>query len=236
MAGRKQPKPTQRCTFCPRPATTSDHIPPKGLFAQRPSNLITVPACEACNNGTSDDDEYFRQIAMAAETVSGSPDADPVSEKIIRSFQRKEARGFREKFFEDLRPVSLWTTSGLYAGESFAYSLESDRLMKTCIKIVKDLFYHTTGQPLPEGYEAIAVPLENFCQWLERITRLRSASFSFLQTQPETEIGRGVFSYRTCRRDADPNTSLWLLQFYRSVRFIGGTARNVVAEASGGTP
>ncbi len=43
---------------------TRDHVPPRGLFPKpRPSNLITVPCCESCNNEKSNDEEFFRLVA-----------------------------------------------------------------------------------------------------------------------------------------------------------------------------
>src|SRR5205823_3119728 len=125
------------------------------------------PACEACNKGTSRDDEYFRQIAMAYETPAGSPDADAVCETIVRSFRREKAAGLRARFFETVRPVHVWTMSGLYAGKSFTYTLEADRLQRTAAKIVKGLFFHISGYPLPDGYGSVAVTAESFCEVLK---------------------------------------------------------------------
>lgn len=50
------------CVICDKnPATTSDHIPPKGVFPRpRPSDLITIPACVECNKITQNLDEEFR--------------------------------------------------------------------------------------------------------------------------------------------------------------------------------
>ena len=50
-----------RCAYCGEPATTYDHVPPQCLYTRPlPSNLVTVPACAACNNGASKDDAEFR--------------------------------------------------------------------------------------------------------------------------------------------------------------------------------
>lgn len=39
------------CVYCAEaPATTTDHVPPKGFFAKgHRSDLIRVPACRTCN-------------------------------------------------------------------------------------------------------------------------------------------------------------------------------------------
>jgi 5-methylcytosine-specific restriction endonuclease McrA len=40
------------CVYCgERPAATRDHVIPKCLFdPPLPANMVTVPACEECNN------------------------------------------------------------------------------------------------------------------------------------------------------------------------------------------
>ena len=58
----------QECYLCgktpaetPERVLTKDHLPPQNLFlSPRPSNLITMPCCYACNNRAHKDDEYLR--------------------------------------------------------------------------------------------------------------------------------------------------------------------------------
>jgi hypothetical protein len=56
-----QPKKSGQCAYCgKKQPVTDDHIPPKNLFPKpRGSNLITVPCCEFCRKGWSENDEYF---------------------------------------------------------------------------------------------------------------------------------------------------------------------------------
>src|SRR5271165_919227 len=62
------------CVFCGAIATTSDHVPPKNLFIPpRPTDLITVPACEICNGGTSTLDEEFRVFVLPSDGRRNSP-------------------------------------------------------------------------------------------------------------------------------------------------------------------
>jgi hypothetical protein len=56
------------CAYCGlEPGTTVDHIPPKLFFAPPyPSNLLTVPACTACNKSFQADDEYCqREVSLS---------------------------------------------------------------------------------------------------------------------------------------------------------------------------
>jgi hypothetical protein len=63
MSGRA----TQMCAICGvRLATTRDHVPPKAILVRPfPKNLITVPACVECNNGSAPMDSDFR-VYLAA--------------------------------------------------------------------------------------------------------------------------------------------------------------------------
>ena len=58
------------CVYCGALSPqTRDHVPPACLFPRpRPTDLVTVPACEACNAAFSMDDEYFRLAMLASAT------------------------------------------------------------------------------------------------------------------------------------------------------------------------
>ena len=82
---------TSKCVFCGALATTRDHVPPQGVFPDpRPTDLITVPACDICNNSTKLDDEYFRWLV-----ATGSTDDDEakrlIKERILPRFQSHPA-------------------------------------------------------------------------------------------------------------------------------------------------
>src|SRR5208283_2514674 len=57
------------CLYCGRVRPlTRDDVPPKNLFPKpRPSNLITVPSCQKCNQSFMLDDEYFRLVIADAD-------------------------------------------------------------------------------------------------------------------------------------------------------------------------
>lgn len=76
---RKQP-----CAICGKEeATTSDHIPPRGIFPKpRPSNLITVPTCFRCNHAGSKYDERFR-VYLNMEVGVDTPETRKLWEENI---------------------------------------------------------------------------------------------------------------------------------------------------------
>ena len=72
---KKRPRGAERpdwCIYCRRAADTKDHVPPKlVLETPRPFDHPTVPACFACNNGFSKDEEYFLTVlAMTSAAPS----------------------------------------------------------------------------------------------------------------------------------------------------------------------
>lgn len=63
---------SRRCVYCGGTADTNDHAPPKCLLRRPlPSNLITLPACEACNSGYSFDENVVRTLLAL---TSGHPE------------------------------------------------------------------------------------------------------------------------------------------------------------------
>ena len=103
------------CAICGKVVekVTSDHIPPKSMFGTKPNNLITVPACPACNGGSSADDEYFRLIASEVDTAV-HPDAN-ASEKSV-------AHGSPPIFRVNLQPVNV-TLPAIEDADDYAWLL-----------------------------------------------------------------------------------------------------------------
>lgn len=89
----------QSCVLCGKNiATTREHVPPKNLFKKpRPDNLITVPACENCNSGSSKDDEYFLHFVATIVSPNEHPDLKHLlKKKVFKSLKRKQAVGSRQ--------------------------------------------------------------------------------------------------------------------------------------------
>src|SRR6266699_2241063 len=79
-----------RCVYCGAEAgDTKDHVPPKCLIRKPyPANLLTVPSCEECNNGSSEDEEYFRlvMVGLLCHTdEAGSLFDGPISRSMDRN-------------------------------------------------------------------------------------------------------------------------------------------------------
>jgi hypothetical protein len=79
----------KRCVYCPNPADTNDHAPPKALLRRPlPSNLITLPACRSCNSGFSFDEQVVRIIVTLSSLHPELVAARGVGGEVSRAFER----------------------------------------------------------------------------------------------------------------------------------------------------
>jgi len=207
------------CAICGETVedVTRDHIPPKSMFAVKPSNLITVPACPKCNGGSSADDEYFRLIASEIDTAA-HPDAKKVSESIARSMARPQAAGFREGLCQSIYPVEVDGELRPFFG------LDAQRLDRAAMKIVRGLFFHVKNYPVPSNYKVLAANLDLF---MENPSSVELAKLIYNYLLPKcswikpTVIGNAVFSYQVFWEEDDPDTMFMLMVFYGRWRYFG---------------
>ena len=218
------------CAICGKnvECVTRDHIPPKSMFAVKPSNLITVPACLECNGGSSADDEYFRLIASEIDTAT-HPDAKKVSESIAKSMARPQAAGFRERLRQSIYSLEV---EGEYRP---FFGLDVKRLDRAAMKFVKGLFFHVKEYPVPPNYKVLEANLDLF---MEKPSSIKLAKLIYNYLLPKcswikpTVIGNDVFSYQVFWEEDDPNTMFILMVFYGRWRYFGLVMENGVSDSS----
>jgi hypothetical protein len=209
---------------------TDDHVPPKCLFVNRPSDLITVPSCAGCNQGASQDDDYFRLVLTIKHDAGDHPEAKGAAAKAMRGLARPQARGFRQSLFQSLTPVEVFSSGGIYLGNAGGYNIDLNRLSRVVRRITTGLFYHEFGAPLPTTHEATAW-CEDGLRRLDGETRKGLQGMcATVQCGPGGTIGEGVFTYWFQRTAEEPNTSMWVMIFYGHVGFISMTAPKVLVE------
>jgi hypothetical protein len=62
---RKRPENAPPCVYCGvAPGITDDHVIPQCFFDKKPSDIVKVPACPACNNNEKSQlDTYLTTVA-----------------------------------------------------------------------------------------------------------------------------------------------------------------------------
>lgn len=210
--------------------TSNDHIPPKNLFpSPRPSNLITVPSCKECNQKASDDDEYFRLVLSIRSDTSEHPDVSKNMDKLIRSLQKPEKKGFRGLLLDSLSRVDSYTPAGIYLGKTDACLVNMKRVNDVIKRITRGLFYKEKGRRLPDNYIVWACCIENIIYEHPQLLptfMMKDIIISTLQSKPLI-IGNNVFKY-WCKFVIDEeNSSALVLSFYNKVYFLSLTMPNI---------
>jgi hypothetical protein len=191
-------------------------VPPKAIFVGlQLSDLVTVPACEECNNHASQFDEGFRNI-IGMRAAEQSPNSLTLLEKTFRSLKRR--RHELEVLSESLREVPIVTKSGLYIGTATEAAFDAEAHDRTIERITRGLYFHHFGQPLPIEAPVEVTLIRDGADWQNGVepflVRMQVASIG----------GPATFEYAFARAEEEPQSSLWIYRF---------CARHVAAASTG---
>jgi hypothetical protein len=199
------------CAYCNSAASTRDHIPPRSLFTPPlPRNLITVPACAACNQGFSNDDEVFRnEFSILAGCFGESAKAAERLPPSIRSIKRNKAT--LKKMVFGATPIERYSPGGIYLGLGYAVPVNSEAHKRVVIRIVRGLYWHHFRSRLDDDTQIELKFID------KRKPHWREALCSFKKIRPKHElVGDGeTFQYLYGRAVDDPTSSFWLLIFFK---------------------
>jgi hypothetical protein len=228
--GKKRRK--KACAYCPAPATTDDHVPPKGLFAKPYPTLITVPSCDGHNSGNSNDDEYFRLALTVRQDIEQQRDAHAAQQAALRALARPQARGLLTSFLGNTRAVELRTPGGLYLGNGGLYTPDIRRVCAVAQRTALGLFYRDVGHRLPDEYEAdtclLPSRLDATGDEAESYEKIVLPLIHSVCDQSPRFVGKPVLTYWRKSTSEDENASVSVLMFYERVTFITTTTPRVV--------
>ncbi|MET2898550.1 HNH endonuclease [Vibrio rotiferianus] len=87
-----------KCVYCCNETKEEEfaraHVPPKSFFKKGTSSQITIPACRACNNKKSSDDELVLNILSMSNLISINPQHQFHIDKMLRAVKRPQKEGF----------------------------------------------------------------------------------------------------------------------------------------------
>jgi hypothetical protein len=99
------------CSYCgERLATDSEHVFPRNLYPASKSvsrvQRLTIPSCNECNKGWSDDEVHFRNVlALAGEPNEARRELWETT--IRRSFEKSDGSRRVRDLIKILRPVEI---------------------------------------------------------------------------------------------------------------------------------
>jgi hypothetical protein len=150
----------QVCALCGiRPATTAEHVPAKSLFAKpRPIDLITVPACGPCNNGTQKNDDYFQRTLALIKEPEPSLALERIRPAVTRAFEKPAAQGLRAHFEHRIGFAPL--DNGVV--HQPVIKPETRRLNDVVAKHAVGVYYEVMREVLPPSYGTVVLPVRHF--------------------------------------------------------------------------
>jgi len=179
---------------------TWDHIPPQNFFpSPKPSNLIKVKCCSACNQGFSMDDEAFRIFASSLKDRSLAG-AWIWTNKVLNSSFRRSVK-LKMHVAESLVKIGKSDT-----GMAFP----KQRAINFLTRITKGLIkFH---------YPSIDYSLVNF-----RVTQIIPSQELLDNTLSKFVYdykGEGVFRYWRGFYSSEKPESVWVYVFYDALMFL----------------
>jgi len=114
-----------------------------GKPAVAPGDLITVPACQRCNQDGGKDAEYFRVCLCLHPRAKNTRAAVSVKPKVQRSLTRPQAAGFRAAVLSSFESV----------GNRIAFTVDMQRIHSVIERTVQCLYFHEFARRIPDGHE-----------------------------------------------------------------------------------
>jgi hypothetical protein len=208
----------ETCVYCgAQNPETKDHVPPKGIFPPpRPSNLITVPCCSKCHDGTSKDDEYFRDMIALRDDVHNHPKIQNIIPKIMKSLAKPAKQKYATSLLTGTKTKRLITPNGLYVGNGIFFDVEISRLDKVVERTVKGLFWHEKKIAYPVN----GIVKSYYTDYLKNLDDdFIEEMAKYFNNSIYREIGDGILKYYMAKGDDDFN-EIWIMNFFDKVVFL----------------
>lgn len=193
------------CSICGiRPATTSDHIPPKGLYTKPyPANMHTVPACAKCNHGGATADEVVK-IMIGLSTGESRGDRPLVIESMQKTLAKNKK--LSRKIFKSARRT-FHGFSGPILMPAIAVRFDGKEYREVMARIVRALYWVEKGSALGV---AAKLTVQAFDQ-IEDPGQAALLQTVLNSTQPK-HLNESTFVYRVVFDET--GNSIWGLMFF----------------------
>ena len=199
-----QPPKSSICVICGvRPATTAEHVPPKGFFKGVVGQFRTVPACSTCNNGSSEDDESLRNC-ISAQIGKQTTGAKYLWEMGAHKSLLRSTK-IRSALQSTLQEVEVVNEDGSTATR-LAFLVPVSLYQRVFERVTRGLHFFHTGRILPSD-----IPVQ-----INLLTNAPDLSSPEFQVFEKHSIAEGAFEYNFVL-DPEKNThGVWLFTIHGS--------------------
>ena len=193
----------QPCAYCGSMESkrTDDHVPPTSLLLKPFPRRISVPACEACNNGFSR--EMDQEFALFLSNWIGVDSGEARrfwKERVLPGLQADERR--RSAFLAQLEPIFRRETEGHLTHLGSGVRVKTELVKGMLKRITRGLFFHAYREVLGD------VPMQ-----ADLIDGVDGHVAAFARAGHVITVG-DQFACMHGRVDDDPKGSFWIYQFH----------------------
>ncbi len=203
------------CAYCGNPSDKRDkeHVFPRNLYPPSKANskiqMLTIPACNKCNNSWADDEVQFRNMLV----VAGDPPSLVREELWKTTINRSFDLGDGFKRMNDLLSQMKYVTREERDGH-MVFPGDDPRVIRVCKKIIRGLcYYHNVDWPISD--ERVLVDVLKF-----EIPKYVLDEMEYHHRDPD------IVQYRFAIINNENIQSVWLITFFRTVTFIGWVSIN----------
>jgi hypothetical protein len=196
------------CSYCgKRPATDSEHVFPRNLYPASKSGSrvqrLTIPSCNECNSGWSDDEVQFRNVlALAGEPNESRRELWETT--IRRSFKEKDGIRRVHDLIEILHPVEIDGND-----RHMVYPGKDDRVLRIVKKIIRGLCHH----------HGVMSPVLEKRVWADILKYQIPEEFLSEMAYEHREQDVAEYRYQVLREYGID--SAWIITFFQRVTFVG---------------
>ncbi len=199
-----QPPKSSLCVICGcRPATTAEHVPPKGFLKGVVGQFRTVPACAICNNGSSEDDEVLRNY-ISVQIGKQTTGAKNLWEKgAHKSFLRSPKN--RSAFLSTLQEAKVTAADGSTVTR-LKFFVPVSLYQRVFERITRGLHFFHIGNILPSD-----VPVQ-----INPLTTPPDLSSPEMQMFTKHSVAQDAFVYRYIHDPEESSNGVWLFTVHGS--------------------
>ena len=201
------------CGYCGKILSNHDmeHVFPKCLYpaSKKKSKIqrLTIPSCNTCNKGWSDDEAHFRNVLMLAGDPN-PPRQEIWDGPVLRSFDQVDGTKRVNDLYKLMKPVKIDGQD-----HHMIFPAEDPRVLRIVRKIVRGLCYH----------HQVLSPVSD--QQVRADILKYQAPPGFLETMEYHHREPDIAEYWYQVYDDEEIHSAWIISFYNQVNFVGRVSR-----------
>lgn len=199
-----QPPKSEICVICGiNSSSTIEHVPPRGFFKAVEGQFRTVPACSACNNGGSRDDEELR-LYISAQIGRQTKGAMLLWEKgahksVLRSTQ------IRSTFLSTLKEVTFYLPNGEISNR-LSFLVPVALYQRVFERVTRGLYFWHSGTILSK----------EVCVKVQLLEDTPDRYFPELRDLDLHSVAEGAFEYRFDIDPDDNRNTIWLFGLHHA--------------------